>query len=182
MGLTVVERYARDLFRDTAQARLASPDAPGGDSAIDCPSVLSVWRHECPLQEGRTRPIRLDSVRWINPEIWVAWSFNRTEQIDRAIAEQWDKHALQALILENGHFEALWPAEAERRMQAGTVAEYEVIIGGRFSFSWRHGQCRKCHMHIRSRDGLLGENAPRYAHRGPGTDRMVKLLPEVCAP
>lgn len=182
MGLTMFEKAAGRLFRDAAVRRLSDPDAPGGDEAASCPPVLAVWRHECEVREGRTRPIRLDVIRWTSPEIWVTWDVNINEALAEVIGERQSPAEARATILAHSRLEAIWPREAEDRLQRGRVAEYEVIVAGRFSFDWVHGECRGCRMHVRSRDGIFGENVPRMAHTGPGTERKLKPLPEVCVP
>lgn len=166
MGLTAPERAAGRLFREAARAQLARRDAPGGPSAGECPAVVSVWRHVCPRQDGRTRPVQLRREEWVSPEIWVTWGGS-------AFADN---------PLNADGWKAMWAYEAEALMEEGIVAEYVVIQPGRFGFTWVHGACRKCDLAVRSRDGIFVERVLRPVLSGPGTEKMIKMLPEVCAP
>jgi hypothetical protein len=167
VALTAVEKAAGRMFREAARLQLGSPAAPGGPSAAECPAVVSVWRHVCPAQEGRTRPVQLHREEWLNPEIWVTWGGS-------AFADN---------PLNVTGWKAMWQYEAEDLMRRGIVAEYVTIQPGRFSFTWVHGACRKCEMAVRSRDGIFAERVKKMVQRGPGVEKPVRFrFPEVCAP
>lgn len=167
MALTAPEKAAGRLFREAARLQLARPDAPGGPSAAECPAVVAVWRHKCPAQEGRTRPVQLHREEWVNPEVWVTWGGS-------AFADN---------PLNASGWKAMWRYQAEELLQQGITAEYQVIVMGRFSFTWVHGVCRKCELAVRSRDGIFAEKVGRMEPEGSAAEKPVKMLfPEMGTP
>jgi hypothetical protein len=135
MGLSVIEKRAGRAFREGAQLALAVAWADFPDSA-PCSAQVSFFRHECPVVKGRTRAIRLDDVTLASPEIWVCWN-------EGGLA-----------------LEALFPSEAQQRLDSGIVAEYEVILAGKFSFTYKSGKCGHCGMTAMSREGVLKDARP----------------------
>lgn len=130
MGLTAVEKVAGRRFRTEAQAVLAAAllDFP---ESVPCSGQIRFFRHECPTVKGRTRAVRLDDMTLLSPEIWVGCGEDA------------------------GEAQAFTPVEAAQRLEAGMVAEYEQVLAGKFSFTWKAGKCGHCGMMVTSREGVL---------------------------
>jgi hypothetical protein len=130
MALTVVEKCAGKRFRESAELLLGTAWSDSPDS-MPCSEKISFFRHPCPEVQGRTRAIRLEDMTVTSPEIWVCWNEDSEE------------------------LEALTPGEAQKRLDTGVVAEYEQILAGKFSYTWKRGKCGHCHQVAMSRAGEL---------------------------
>ncbi len=135
MALTAVEKCAGRLFRVKAEWALGAALLDFPDSA-PCSAQVSFFRHPCEAVKGRTRAIRLADVTITSPEIWVCW----------------DEDA--------GELRALTPQEAQERLDDGAVAEYETILAGKFSFTWKRGKCGHCDLIALSREGVFADARP----------------------
>lgn len=155
MALTVVEKCAGRLFRERAEHILgiAWLDAP---DSMPCSEKISFFRHPCVAVKGRTRAINLKDMTFTSPEIWVCWNETETE------------------------LQAMTPAEAQKRLEAGEVAEYEQILAGKFTYTWKRGECGHCHQVAMSRVGELKDARPaakiRQADLAPNIDPGVIVV------
>jgi len=132
--LNAVEKCAGRKFRAGADTVLAASLLDFPDSA-PCSVRARFYRHECSAVKGRTRAIRLDDRMLASPEIWVTAG-------------------------EDGNLEALFQDEAQRRLELGAVAEYQQVLAGKFTFTWKHGKCGHCGLAAISREGVLADARP----------------------
>jgi hypothetical protein len=135
MALSVVEKCAGRRFREGAELLLAAAWTDWPDS-MPCSEKISFFRHPCEAVKGRTRAIRLEDMVVSSPEIWVCWD-----------------EGSEVL-------EAMAPETAQGRLDAGVVAEYEQILAGKFTFTWKQGKCGHCHRMALSREGELKDARP----------------------
>jgi hypothetical protein len=133
MALTAIEKCAGKMFRAGAESLLAEAWRIAPDSA-PCSEKVAFFRHPCKQVKGRTRAIRLEDVTVTSPEIWVCW----TDDV----------------------LEALTPAQAQLRLEIGEVAEYEQVLAGKFTFTWKRGRCGHCNLRAMSREGELKDMRP----------------------
>jgi hypothetical protein len=133
MALTAVEKCAGKWFRDQAAKELEQERRAGGESAACSPQVR-YFRHECPRQEGRTRSISLGETVLTSPETWVTWKGDALGVISRE--------------------------EAERLVAADTPVEFETVLAGKFSFTFKTGRCPKCRLQVVSAEGVLRDARP----------------------
>lgn len=136
MTLNRFEKVAGRSFRDGAEALLAISLLENPDSAACSPHV-AFFRHECSAVRGRTRAIALEDVTLTSPEIWVTW----------------DGDALTVISKE----EALCLAVE------GQPVETEIILAGKFTFTWKRGKCARCALEVMSREGSFRDARPGKA-------------------
>jgi hypothetical protein len=98
---------------------------------------VQFYRHECPEQQGRTRSFPLKDLTYTSPELWVTWA--------------------------DGEMRVISPQEAEDLVAAGEVVEFETVLAGQFSFTWKQGECRFCHLVAVSTDSILKDARPLKA-------------------
>jgi len=145
VSLNRFEKVAGRLFREEARKSLAISLAESPEYA-PCDPTISFFRHDCEAEEGRTRSIQLFDVTLCSPELWVTWSGEELFVIaqDRAAS----------LVAE------------------GTPVEAEVILAGKFSFTWKRGTCRNCGLVAISPDGLFRDARPR---KGLSQDDLASM-------
>jgi hypothetical protein len=136
MALTPVDKCAGRRFRADAEFALAEAWLMF-PKAVPCSAQVRFFRHECPVVKGRTRAIRLDDRTLTSPEIWVCWTGSELEAISQS--------------------------EAQQRLADGIVAEYEQVLAGKFSFTWKAGRCGHCELTAMSREGVLEDARPVQA-------------------
>jgi hypothetical protein len=161
VALTAVEKCAGKLFREGAMRVLdhAWDDSP---DSMPCSEKISFFRHPCVAVKGRTRAIQLKDMTLTSPEIWVCWN-----EVDEM-------------------FEALTPVQAQQRLETGEVAEYEQVLAGKFTFTWKRGECGHCHQVAMSRAGELRDVRPTnkiqqgdLGQQPPGPPSIAALNREV---
>jgi hypothetical protein len=128
VALTEIEKCAGRWFRDGAESVFAAAWALFPASA-ECSPQVRFFRHECPAVKGRTRAVRLEDMTLTSPEIWVYWNGTALEAVS--------------------------PQQAQQRLADGVVVEYEQVLAGKFSFTWKQGKCRHCGLSVISREGVL---------------------------
>jgi hypothetical protein len=132
MPLTEVEKCAGREFRKRAEVVLEVAWADFPD-CTPCSAQVSFFRHECPAVKGRTRAVQLKDMTLISPEIWVCWN--------------------EGVLVAIGGV-----PEAQQRLADGIVDEYEQVLAGKFSFTWKQGKCSHCQLPVMSREGVLKDN------------------------
>lgn len=145
--LSPVEKCAGRFFRDQAEMNMAAALLDFPDSA-PCSAQVAFYRHPCKMVKGRTRAIQLKDMMLISPEIWVCWH-DDTES-----------------------YEALSAVEAQVRLNAGVVAEYETVLAGKFTYAWKQGKCGHCDLIAISREGVFKDARP--AAKLPQNDLQVQ--------
>ena len=138
MALTAVEKCAGLWFRKGAEQVLTQDLLDNPDSA-PCSALTMFFRHECPQRKGRTRSIRLDERSLTSPEMWVT--------------------------VREGKLAVISPSEAQYLVDQGEAVEAEHVLAGKFSFTWKKGQCRKCGLTAVSREGILRDLRPERGAR-----------------
>ncbi len=133
MTLNRFEKVAGRSFRAGAEALLATSLLENPDSAACSPHVL-FFRHECSAVRGRTRAIQLEDVILTSPELWVTW----------------DGDSLMAISRQ----------EATDLATGGQPVETEIILAGKFTFTWKRGKCAKCGLEVMSREGAFKDARP----------------------
>lgn len=136
-GLTALEKAAGRHFRGAAEQVLAVSLLDHPDSA-PCSYRVKFFRHECAV-EGRTRSVRLEDMTLTSPEMLVS--------------------------IRGGELAVIEAALAERLVSYGMPVEYEVILAGKFSFSWKYGECGRCGLTVMSREGVLKDERPRQPEK-----------------
>lgn len=134
--LTDAERVAGTAFRESARLTLAEAWRAFPDAA-PCDPRLRFFRHQCSARTGRTRSVALAEETETSAEAWVGWK-------DGALA-------------------VLDPDAVRAQVAAGEAVEFEVVLAGKFNFTWRRGTCPKCELRVMSRDGTLREARVRTA-------------------
>lgn len=136
MALNRFEKVAGRAFRDHARKLLAISWEDFPDAA-PCSARVRFYRHECSAVSGRTRSIALQECVVTSQEILVTWDGDRL------------------LVLS--------AAEAESLVASGKPVETEVILAGKFTFTWKHGMCDRCRLMVLSREGSFRDARPRPA-------------------
>ena len=133
MTLNRFEKAAGKSFRAEATRDLALSLASFPDS-VPCSPYVSYFRHECPAVKGRTRSVILEDITLASPQILVTWG--------------------------GEDYEVISADEAEAAVAAGHPVEAEVILAGKFTFSWVRGKCGKCGLVVMSREGVFRDARP----------------------
>lgn len=137
MALTAIEKCAGKAFRDGSEALLVAAVADHPYSA-PCSALAEYYRHEC-VREGRTRSVRLADISLTSPELWVTWDGDGLRVIGRD--------------------------EAEQLVADGEPVEFEAVLAGKFSFTWKMGSCNLCHLTAISREGVFRDARPLLSAR-----------------
>lgn len=138
MALNQVEKCAGRMFRSAAEEVLAAALMDFPDSA-PCSAQAEYFRHGC-NRGGRTRSVHLEDITLTSPELWVTWA-------------------------DGGGLRVISRAEAETRVAGGEAVEFETVLAGKFSFTWKKGSCPSCHLTAISREGVFRDARPLGSSR-----------------
>lgn len=133
MALSEFEKTAGRSFRKSARQALNAVRAEHPDAAPTSESVR-YYRHECSAVKGRTRAILLEDRTLTSPEIWVTWTGTQL----RVISQE----------------------EAQQIVRRGDPLEFETVLAGKFSYTWKYGKCHSCYLEVLSRDGVFKDARP----------------------
>jgi hypothetical protein len=99
-----------------------------------CSAHVQFYRHECSRQLGRTRSIQLKDMTYTSPELWVTWHDDELTVITRDAAEF--------------------------LVSKGEPVEFEAVLAGKFSFTWKTGVCAKCGL-LAASEGVFRDARPQ---------------------
>lgn len=103
------------------------------DSA-PCSAQVKFYRHECAMSAGRTRSVPLQDVKVTSQEVLVNWNKGDPRILTRPEAEE---------------------------LATRQAVELDVVLAGKFSFTWKNGKCGKCGLTVMSREGVFRDARPR---------------------